>query len=337
MTRNRCHKMACSIISFRQACATRPLRRAFPILLVTGPMLTAWMALSCGPNSGETPTSGSLVVYGAESVSPAIKDIVDEFNKLYTNAHISLVVCSSREAIVKLLNNEAKVVVSARALNAEEVGVVTKYELYVDSIKIAYDGIAAIVHPSNPVNQLSLNELNEILTGKIKRWRDLPAKGKSTPEIIVALGGPNTSEYELMKTDVANGKPFTTRLYPCSTSTEVIQLIASRPEAIGFVGVGWLANDSSKVKVLELGTDEYFTDSAGRQVKYFAPEQAHIYRGFYPLRRAIYIYSREKGFGLGAGFMTYVASPDGQTIMKNHGLVPATQKVRLVRPSSETS
>jgi phosphate transport system substrate-binding protein len=140
-----------------------------------------------------------------------------------------------------------------------------------------------------------------------------------------------------MRTDVAKGEPFTTRLYPCSTSTEVIELTARRPEAIGFVGVGWLANDFSKVKVLELGTDEYFTDSAGRQVKYFAPEQAHIYRGFYPLRRAIYIYSREKGFGLGAGFMTYVASPDGQKIIKNHGLVPATQKIRLVHPSSETS
>jgi phosphate transport system substrate-binding protein len=295
------------------------------------------MGLSCGPNSGETPTSGSLVVYSAESVSPAIKQIVDEFNKLYSNAHIALVVCTSREAIVKLLNNEAKVVVSARALNAEEEGVVTKYDLYVDSIKIAYDGIAAIVHPSNPISQLSLNELKGIVTGKIKRWRELLVKGRSIPEIFVALGGPNTSEYEVMRTDVAKGEPFTTRLYPCSTSTEVIELTARRPEAIGFVGVGWLANDSSKVKVLELGTDEYFTDSAGRQVKYFAPEQAHIYRGFYPLRRAIYIYSREKGFGLGAGFMTYVASPDGQKIIKNHGLVPATQKIRLVPPSSETS
>jgi phosphate transport system substrate-binding protein len=319
MIRNRCRKIA------------------FPIILVLGLTPFLWIGLSCGPNSGESPTSGSLVVYTAESVSPAIKEIVDEFNKLYNSAHISLVVSTSREAIVRLLNNEAKVVVSARALNSEEQAVITKYDLYVDSIKIAYDGVAAIVHPSNPINQLSLNELGQIATGKVKRWRELSAKGRSSPEIFVALGGPNTSENEIIRTEVTKGQVLTTRLYPCSTSTQVIELTARQPEAIGFVGVGWLPGDSSKVKVLELGTDEYFTDSAGRQVKYFAPEQAHIYRGFYPLRRTIYIYSREKGFGLGAGFMTYVTSVDGQKIIKNHGLVPATQKIRLVRPSSETS
>jgi phosphate transport system substrate-binding protein len=317
--------------------STGSFRRAFPIFLVIGITLCAWIGLSCGPNSEETPTSGRLVVYTAESVSPAMKEIVDEFDRLYTNAHVTLVVSTSREAIVELLNNEAKVVVSARAINAEEQAVITKYDLHVDSLKIAYDGVAAIVHPSNPISHLSIDELRRIVTGKAKTWRDLYAKGRSAPEIFVALGGPNTSEYELLKTEVAKGEPFTTRLYPCSTSAQVIQLTKTRPEAIGFVGVDWLESDSSKVKILELGTDEYFTDSTGRQVKFFAPEQAHIYRGFYPLRRTIYIYSREKGFGLGAGFMTYVASPDGQKIIKNHGLVPATQKIRLVRPSSETS
>jgi phosphate transport system substrate-binding protein len=319
MMRNRCRKIA------------------FPILLTAAFALLAWTSLLCGPNEEESPTRGNLVVTTAESVAPVMRDIVAEFNHLYTNAHITLVVSTSREAIVKLLNNEAKVIVSARSLNNEEQEVAKKYDLYVDSLRIAYDGIAAIVHPSNPINQLSLNELGQIVTGKVKTWRELSAKGKSLPEIFVATGGPNTSEYEVMRTDIAKGGPLTTRLYPCSTSTQVIELTAHRTEAIGFVGVGWLAGDSLKVKVLELGTDEYFTDSAGRQVRYFAPEQAHIYRGFYPLRRTIYVYSREKGFGLGAGFMTYVASVDGQRIVKNHGLVPATQKIRLVRPSSETS
>jgi phosphate transport system substrate-binding protein len=313
------------------------LRRTLPVFLAAGFPLLAWTSLGCGPNEEESPTKGNLVVVADESVAPAMKDIVAEFNHLYTNAHVTLIVSTSREAIVKLLNNEAKVVVSARRFNSEEEGVIKKYDLNVDSIRIAYDGIAAIVHPSNPTNQLSLNQLGQIVTGKVNRWKELSAKAKSSLRILVAIGGPNTSDYEMIKTDIARGEPLTTRLYPCSTSTQVIELTARRPDAIGFVGVAWLRGDSSKVKVLELGTDEYFTDSVGRQVRYFAPEMAHIFRGFYPLCRTIYIYSREKGFGLGAGFMTYVASPDGQKIVKDHGLVPATQKIRLVRPSSETS
>ncbi len=309
---------------------------ALPIALAAGFAFLAWTGLGCRPNEGESPTSGSLVVYTAESVVPPIKEIIDEFNRLYKNAHISLVVTTSREAIVKLLNNEARVIVAARSLNGEEQDVIRRYELYVDSIRIAYDGIAAVVHSSNPVNRLSLNQLGQIVTGRLRSWRELSPKGRASPGIFVAIGGPNTSTYEVIKTQVALGELLTTRLYPCSTSSQVIELTAHRPEAIGFVANGWLGKDSTNVKVLELGTEQYFTDSVGRQVKYFAPEQAHIYRGFYPLRRTIYIFSREKGFGLGAGFITYVASAAGQTIIKNHGLVPTTQKVRLTRPSTET-
>jgi phosphate transport system substrate-binding protein len=321
----------------KTARSTGFFRRAFPILLAASFAVSTLGGLGCRPDSGESPTSGNLVVFSAESVAPALQEVVKKFNELYKNAHITLVVSTSREAVVKLLNNEATVIVSARSLNGEEQGVVKKYDLYVDSLQIAYDGVAAIVHASNPLNQLSVKELGEILTGKVKRWRDLSTRGRSSPEILVAMGGPNTSTYDMMKNDVAGGESLTTRFYPCSTSTEVIRLVEQRPEAIGFVGVAWVSSESSKVKVLELGTDEYFTDSAGRQVKFFAPELAHIYRSFYPLRRTIYIYSREKGYGLGAGFITFVASPDGQKIIMNHGLVPGTQKIRLVRPSSETS
>jgi phosphate transport system substrate-binding protein len=328
MMRNICSKTAPSTGFFSWA---------FLILLVISFALFTSGGLGCGPDSAESPTSGKLVVFCAESVAPALQEVVSRFDELYKNAHVTLVVSTSREAIVKLLNNEATVIVSARRFNTEELGVLKKYDLYVDSLQIAYDGVAAIVHPSNPVNQLTVKELGEILAGKVKRWKDLSARGKSSPEILVAMGGPNTSTYNMMKNDVAGGDSLTKRFYPCTTSTEAIRLVEQRPEAIGFVGVAWVSNDSSKVKVLDLGTDEYFTDSAGRQVKFFAPELAHIYRSFYPLRRTIYIYSREKGYGLGAGFITFVASPDGQKIIMNHGLVPGTQKIRLVRPSSETS
>jgi phosphate transport system substrate-binding protein len=312
-------------------------RRAFLILLLTSLALLTSGGLGCGRDSAESPTSGNLVVFSAESVAPALQEIVSKFDELYKNAHITVVVSTSREVIVKLLNNEATVIVSARRFNAEEQGVVKKYDLYVDSLQIAYDGVAAIVHPSNLLNQISVKKLGQILTGKVKRWKDLSVTGRSSPEIFVAMGGPNTSVYDMMKNDVAGGDSLTKRFYPCSTSTEVIRLVEQRPEAIGFVGVAWVPSESSKLKVLELGTEEYFTDSAGRQVKFFLPELAHIYRSFYPLRRTIYIYSREKGYGLGAGFITFVASPDGQKILMNHGLVPGTQKIRLVRPSSESS
>jgi len=290
--------------------------------------------IGCAPDQGESPTRGTLQVITAESVAPVLTKVVQEFNQNYPNAHISLSVATTREAIVKMLNNEAKVIVSARELNDEEQAVVEKHQLYVEALGIAYDGIAVLVHPTNPVNQLSLEELRLVITGKVRSWRELHPAGKKSPPIFLAIGGPNSSEYELVKTKVAREMPFTTQLFPCSTSTQVLNLVRARPEAIGFVGTAWLAEDSAGVKVLELGTEEYHIDATGKRVRYFAPHPAHIYREFYPLRRTIFIYSREKGYGLGAGFISFAASGPGQKIFLNSGLVPAVQPVRLVQPTT---
>jgi phosphate transport system substrate-binding protein len=291
--------------------------------------------LGCGPDKGESPTSGHLVIISAESVSPAVIEITKRFNELYKNATVEPKISTSREAIVRLLNSEVKLVVVERKLNREELDIIKKYDLYVDTIKVAYDGLAVVVHPSNPLSQLSLSQLEQIATGKVKRWRDLSPKGRTSPDIFLALGGPNTSAYEMLKTDVAKGAALSERVYPCSTSTQVLDLIRNRPEAIGFVGTGWLANDSSKVKVLDICGDEYFTDASGRLVKCFSPHPAHIYRGFYALRRPIYLLSREKGFGLGAGFTSFVASAAGQKLFLEKGYVPATMPVRLTQATSE--
>ena len=291
--------------------------------------ILAFTGVFCGPSEGESPTRGNLVVLTAESVAPVMTEIVNEFNDLYKDAHVTLLTSTSREAIVKLLNNEAKVIVATRELNGEERDVIARYNLHVDTFRVAYDGLAAIVHPSNPVTQLSFNELSQIVTGKARSWREFSLNGRKSPEIFIAVGGPNTSAHETIKTKIANGEALTTRLYPCSTSTQVLELTRRRPEAIGFVGTAWLFKDSSNVKVLEIGAEVYFADALGRQVKYFGPHQAHIYRGFYPLRRTIYIYSREKGFGLGAGFTAFVTSAAGQKIFLNNGMVPATMPVKL--------
>jgi phosphate transport system substrate-binding protein len=312
----------------------RSPKSVIAILISAGLLPLLFTGISCGPEEGESPTRGNLHVVTAESVSPVVTKVADEFNRLYPNAHVSLSVATTREAIVSMLNSEVKVIVSARELNSEEQEVVAKNGLYVEALRIAYDGIAVVVHPSNPVNRLSLEELRAITTGKIKSWRNLQPRARKSPEIFVAVGGPNTSEYEVIKTKVARDEPFTDRIYPCSTSTQVLKLVRQRPEAIGFVGTAWLLQDSAGVKVLEIGTEEYHLDANGRMVRFFDPHPAHIYREFYPLRRTIYLYSREKGYGLGAGFISFAASGPGQKIFLDNGLVPAVQPVRLTQPTA---
>ncbi len=298
-------------------------------------LLLGYLFLSCVPDNRETPTSGTLHVVTAESVAPVIQQEAEEFMRLYTKAHITTDVSTSREAIVKLLNNEAKIIVTGRAFNEEERNAAQTYRMNIDSFKVAYDGIAVVVHEINPINRLTIEQLEKIFSGKIRTWKELSPKGNRSTKIFVALGGPNTSVYEFFKNRVLRGSPYTTEFFRCSTSTQVLNIVASHPESIGLVAISRLPKDESNVKVLEIANEEYQTDAIGTKVKFFSIHQANIYRGFYPLRRTIYLYAKDVGFGVGTGFISFVTSFAGQDIFKKAGLVPATMPVRLVHFSEQ--
>jgi phosphate transport system substrate-binding protein len=70
-------------------------------------------------------------------------------------------------------------------------------------------------------------------------------------------------------------------------------------------------------------------------LEYFPPLQAHVYRGYYPLTRTLYLFSRNAGNGVGIGLTAFMTGVEGQKLFKENGLVPATMPVRLVQPEDQ--
>jgi len=288
----------------------------------------------CGKQSEETATKGNVTVVCAESVAPVIKQEVEQFQQFYPEAHVDLQVATSREAIVKLLNGEVKVIVSARDFNEEENAVIAKYKLDVGRFRIALDAIAVIVHPKNSTAQLTMNQVAQIFSGQVTEWKKVKPDVKLA-SIQIARFSPNSGTDEFFKNTVLKGKEYSAVAYPCTSSAHMIEFVSSHPNAIGFVGLNWLApvrENEQRVKVLELGQE----DSTGVTERFFYPYQAHIYRhfrdgGYYPLSRAVYIFSEEGLFKVGAGFTTFVMGNDGQRIILNAGLVPGNpqQPIKL--------
>lgn len=285
---------------------------------------------SCSNEKRETLTSGSLTMITSEDVFPVIDIQVKDFQRIYIQSKIINRSSSSRDAIVQMLNDSIKLIVCARALNEEERRVIAKNKLEVDSIKIAFDGVAVVVNKKNLLTKLNIEELHDILTGKIQRWSGI--KGSSLASaVIVAMGDPNSGVHEFVKRRVIGDEQLTSSFYPCSSSTEVFSIVKERPNVIGFVGTSWLSKMPQEIKTLEIGDPNIKRDSTSTEMEYFSPHQAHIYRKYYPLTRTIYIYSHNVGKGVGLGFTSFSASSEGQKIIVSNGLVPATMPVRLVQ------
>jgi len=269
----------------------------------------------------------------SEDVYPVIDIQVKDFQRIYEQTTIINRSSSSRDAIVQMLNDSIKLIVCARALNAEERRVIAQSNLEVDSIKIAYDGVAVIVNKKNSITKLTIDELRKLLSGKIQRWSEIKGSSLSSA-VIVAMGDPNSGVHEFVKGRVLGTEKLTSTFYPCSSSTEVFSIVKERPNVIGFVGTSWLSKMPEDSKTLEIADPTMKSDSNSTAMEYFLPHQAYIYQKFYPLTRTIYIYSHNVGKGVGLGFTSFAASADGQKIIVSNGLVPATMPVRLVQLST---
>jgi phosphate transport system substrate-binding protein len=295
-------------------------------------VLPALTLVACQAERRETPTKGHVTVIASESVAPLMQAEQAKFQELYPDAGVTLDVAHAREAIARLFNDTIKVIVSSRALNPQEREVAAKANMQFAEYKIAIDGIAIIVNPSNPVVHLRTTQLDSILTGSVTRWDEVG--GASPSRIELCFPSRNSGTFETIGEKILRGREPAKPEAVTATSPEMVGFISSHPDAIGMLGLNWVSGNKEKVKVLELA-DPNAPDSTGTRGKYFQPHQAYVFQGFYPLTREIYFYSRADIYSVGIGFVSFVTSAPGQKIVLNSGLVPATMPVRLVQLSSE--
>jgi len=146
----------------------------------------------CDEKPNKLPTKGYLKCYVDESLFNVISESAKLFTKLYPESKIDLVVVTAREGIVKILNNEAELFISSRALNDEEENYIEKNNHGVKVFKYCYDGIVVITNKNSNPNKISLTDIEEGLTKKYNNKFILPE--------------PNSGVYEFIKSQVLLNK-----------------------------------------------------------------------------------------------------------------------------------
>lgn len=304
-------------------------------LVAVGLAIVAVGLTSCGKKAQEeTATRGNLTVCSTESHLALMEKEAAEFNSLYAEAHITVFGATTREAIVNLLNDSIRVIVTDRSLNAEEQGVAKKEKVGIEEIAIAKDALAVVVSSLNGMTAFTTDRLQDIFTRKVADWSQVEGSGLTGP-IEIVMTGKNSGAYELMKDTFLNlteDIPVTTVL---GSQREVVAYAAGHPQAIGIVSYACYRDPALAAEVSDsISTGKVralaFTgaDSTGL-VATHRLHQANIYLDRYPLTYKVYLYFRKSSY-LAAGFSGFVAGPTGQKIILDWGLVPVTMPVRIV-------
>ncbi len=279
-----------------------------------------------------TTISGTTNIVVDETFRPVMEAEIDLFKGIYGYSEINAKYLPENEAFERLLNDSVQLIVASRKLRSDEIAILNNQKLFPKQLKVATDAIALIVHPSCKDTLISLNQIREILSGKITNWNQLNPESSSIP-IKVLFDNEKSGIVKFMVDSICQGKFVATTASALQFNRDVIEYTASHPGVLGFIGASWISNKNDslhlsfhkKIKVISVSA----SDNPNLENSY-KPYQAYLLDNMYPLTRSVYMINSEPRSGLSTGFVSFVASDKGQRIILKSGIIPAVAPTRVV-------
>jgi phosphate transport system substrate-binding protein len=223
---------------------------------------------------------------------------------------------SEAEALSDFAVDSIRLVIATRGpSNQEKRFINDSLKVGAESMTVAYDAVAVIVHPQGADSFFTLPELKELIGGNPKK--DL---------IPVFDGTRATSTVRFMLDSILRGQPLGRNVVAADSSRGVIDYVSKTRNAVGFLGISWIGNaddtlQQAHLKKVRLARLES-TDSTGGFV---LPVQYLIYTRTYPLVRNLVYVLKEKHTGLANGFVAFLRSDRGQLLFRRSYLYPAVR------------
>ena len=203
-----------------------------------------------------------------------------------------------------VVDNTTDIGMASGGMNEELRKWVSKKNIKVKNIDIAFDALAVFVHPSNPLQNLPLEDLQAIAIGQVTDWKELD---QPQGRIQVYSQNPNRGSYEAWRSVVLEDKNHVTLRARVMDGKNIVEAIVKDPYGIGFSSPLNLIN--VPVKILSIND--------------FLPTPENIQSGKYPIRRSLSLVTKLKIKPAESDFIEYCLDPKkGQKIIKTLGLVP---------------
>jgi len=299
------------------ACLRGILAAGVAVALVGCPQQQRPSGSTAGPSlPGAVSGRTTIRQIGSTTLLALAEKWCEGFKQEHPDADIAVSGGGSGTGIKALISGTAEIANASRPIkdserqHAQARGVVPVVHI------VAYDGMAVIVHPSNPVGELSLEQLSDIFSGKTTNWRQM---GGPDQEILIINRDSSSGTYEAFKELVVqmNGtapeRDYAPEALALQSNQIVVQTVAASKPAIGYCGLGYLHPGVKPLKVA-------VTDGAEAA----EPTAANVKNESYPISRPLYMYTDGEPTGVIADYLEYVKGP-GQQLVEQLGYVPISE------------
>jgi len=281
--------------------------------MITATLVLLALAPSLAPSAAASAEWGgkSLVVEGSTTVGPIVKAFKERFRSKYPDVSVEVSESGSGNGAKSLINGTCDVATMSRFMKENEFRAAVTHARPVFPVAhvVAIDGIAVVVHPSNPVRNLTLEQLRDIYLGKVNNWKEV---GGPNVKIVKISRDTNSGTYECFEELVLSHAQIAADTEYVGSNGAVRQRVQSTPAAIGYVGLGFV---DSTLKSLT--------------VNGIAATRATAFAGTYPISRPLFLFTNgypKLGTPLHA-FVTFHLSREGEELIDELGFVPVTNCV----------
>lgn len=254
--------------------------------------------------------SGTLYaqrIKGSDTLLPIAQQTAERFMNKNPDARVTVTGGGTGVGISALLDNTTDIAMASRPIKFSEKMKAKVAKQDIEETIVAYDALAVIVHPSNPVKQLTRKQLEDIFRGKITNWKQV---GGEDRKIVVYSRETSSGTYEFFKESVLKNKNYMPGSLSMPATGAIIQSVSQTKGAIGYVGLAYV---SPRIKTLSVSYD-------GKP--YAEPSVENATNKTYPIVRPLYYYYNARNKGDVAPLMDFILSTEGQDIIKKSGYIP---------------
>ncbi len=265
-------------------------------------------------------SSDELNIVGSTTVLPIAQRASELFMKAYPDYSVTIKGGGSSVGITSLINGTCDIADASRPIRQEEVEMAEERGVNPVQFAIAKDGIAMVVHPSNPVEKLTFEQIAKIYTDpKIVNWKAL---GGPDRRLVVVSRDTTSGTYgSFLEMVIKEVEGKGARLRPdtifVGSNAEMAETVAGAEGALGYIGMGYLSEELKVTRVSAKG--ETYISATLRNVR----------EGIYPISRSLYMYiDGEKANGqweptkpIIAEWLDFIYSYTGQCVVKEQGYI----------------
>ncbi len=247
-----------------------------------------------------------LVLDGSTTVGPIAKAFAEYFMAKNKGVNVTVSESGSGNGAKSLINATCDIADMSRPMKDKEFAAAAEKGIQPVPHVVALDGLPILVHPSNPVSELTIEQVRDIYLGKIKNWNEI---GGPAREIVVVTRDTNSGTYETFEKIVMQKAKIRQDAEYVGSNGAARQRAQSNPAVIAYAGLGFV---DKTVKALNINGIE--------------PNPRTVQTGVYPISRPLFMYTN-KYPKLGSSlyqFITLHLTEDGQEMIEKIGFVPVT-------------